>query len=78
MHKGYYGISGNRLWLRGVLETADGSHRSPWCGESGCMSRIRESRGDRQLEVNAPYQSHSGDLRRVTACWSNSQVLSTP
>ncbi len=23
MHKGYYGISGNRLWLRGVLEPAD-------------------------------------------------------
>lgn len=22
MHKGYYGISGNRLWLRGVLEPA--------------------------------------------------------
>jgi hypothetical protein len=44
----------------------------------GCMSKIREGRGDRQLEVNAPYQSHSGDLCRVTACWSNSQVLSTP
>jgi hypothetical protein len=24
MHKGYYGISGNRLWLRGVLEPTDG------------------------------------------------------
>jgi hypothetical protein len=22
MHKGYYGINGNRLWLRGVLEPA--------------------------------------------------------
>jgi len=22
MHKGYYGISRNRLWLRGVLEPA--------------------------------------------------------
>ena len=22
MHKGYYGISGNRFWLRGVLEPA--------------------------------------------------------
>ena len=31
-----------------------------------CMSKIRESRGDRQLEVNAPYLSHSGDLCRVT------------
>ena len=31
-----------------------------------CMSKIREGRGDRQLEVNAPYQSHSGDLCRVT------------
>jgi hypothetical protein len=31
-----------------------------------CMSKIRESRGDRQLEVNAPYLSHSGDLYRVT------------
>jgi hypothetical protein len=30
------------------------------------MSKIRESRGDRQLEVNAPYLSHSGDLCRVT------------
>ena len=30
MHKGYDGISGNRLWLRGVLEPADGSHRSRW------------------------------------------------
>jgi len=52
MHKGYYGISGNRLSLRGVLEPADGSHRSRWCG-------------DRQLEVNAPYLSQSGDLCRV-------------
>jgi len=32
----------------------------------GCMSKIRESRGDRQLEVNAPYLSHPGDLCRVT------------
>jgi hypothetical protein len=30
------------------------------------MSKIRESRGDRQLEVNAPYLSHPGDLSRVT------------
>src|SRR5437867_8166055 len=30
------------------------------------MSKIRESRGDRQLEVNAPYLSHPGDLCRVT------------
>jgi hypothetical protein len=32
----------------------------------GCMSKIRESRGDRQLEVNAPYLSYLGDLGRVT------------
>ena len=32
----------------------------------GRMSKIRESRGDRQLLVNAPYLSHSGDLCRVT------------
>jgi hypothetical protein len=29
------------------------------------MSKI-ESRGDRRLEVNAPYLSHPGDLCRVT------------
>ena len=95
MHKGYYGISGNRLSLRGVLQPADGSHRSRRCGGAcdldwidlpldsgprepistlfwgrhevgvslrGCMSKIREGRGV---------------LCRVTACWSNSQVLST-
>ena len=32
----------------------------------GCMSKIREGRGDRQLKVNAPYLSHPGDLCRVT------------
>ena len=45
----------------------------------GCISKIRESRGDCQLEVNAPYlSSHPGGLCRVTGdgCWSNSQVLS--
>ena len=30
------------------------------------MSKIRESRGDRQLLVNAPYLSHPGDLCRMT------------
>ena len=46
----------------------------------GCMSKIRESRGDRQLKVNAPYLSHPGRPLpgTATACWSNSQVLSTP
>jgi len=28
------------------------------------MSKIREGRADRQLEVNAPYLSHPGDLCR--------------
>jgi len=44
------------------------------------MSKIRESRGDRQLKVNAPYLSHPGRPLpgTATACWSNSQVLSTP
>jgi len=51
MHEGYYGISGNRLWLRGVLEPAmvridhDGAE-SLWARLDRSAGRLRPATAD--------------------------------